>query len=130
MNRTIFIVSLFIFLAALIPGKTYGGASSSTGDKDQTTVSSSTTATTHTTDTAYRPQGYVPDAETAIRIAEEVWFPMFGKDTIEKQKPYKVSLVDGFWFVEGTLPDNALGGTVHISISQDDGTVLRAYHTR
>ncbi len=34
------------------------------------------------------PNGYVPDAETAVQIAVAVWSPIYGRDKIEQEKPY------------------------------------------
>jgi len=33
-------------------------------------------------------QCYVPDAETAIKIAVTVWEPIYGQEQISRQKPY------------------------------------------
>lgn len=74
------------------------------------------------------PAGYVPDAETAIRIAVAIWEPIYGKKKIESQKPYHATLKDGVWIVEGSLPDNALGGVALAEISKSDGTILRVSH--
>jgi hypothetical protein len=51
----------------------------------------------------YRPpNGFVPDKETAIKIAEAVWLPIYGESVLS-QKPYEVMLIDEkIWIVEGT----------------------------
>ncbi len=37
----------------------------------------------------YKPAaGYVPDQATAIGIAVAIWSPIYGKEQIEKEKPY------------------------------------------
>jgi hypothetical protein len=76
------------------------------------------------------PAGYVPDAETAIRIAVAVWEPIYGKKQIESEKPYQATLKNGVWIVEGSLPDDALGGVAVAEISKSDGTILRVTHGR
>ena len=39
---------------------------------------------------SYEPRkGYVPDVQTAIAIAVAVWIPIYGKEQIENEKPYK-----------------------------------------
>ena len=59
----------------------------------------------------YKPsQGYVPNAETAIRIALAVWEPIYGKKQIDSEKPYRATLRDGVWTVEGSLPPGWRGG--------------------
>jgi len=70
--------------------------------------------------------GYVPNEETAIRIAVAVWIPIYGKETIENEKPYKAILKDGVWYVRGSLPlpppgQAIFGGVAHAAISKEDG---------
>jgi hypothetical protein len=75
------------------------------------------------------PQGYVPDAATAINIAVAVWEPIYGKERISQQKPYKAVLVKGIWTVEGTLPKQyTVGGVAVAEIAKDDGRILRVSH--
>jgi hypothetical protein len=75
------------------------------------------------------PQGYVPDAATAIKIAVAVWEPIYGRERISQQKPYKAVLADGKWTVEGSLPKQyTLGGTAVAEISKDNGRILRVSH--
>ena len=79
----------------------------------------------------YKPsQGYVPNAETAIRIALAVWEPIYGKKQIDSEKPYRATLRDGVWTVEGSLPPGWRGGVAIAEISARDGTILRVSHGR
>jgi len=78
---------------------------------------------------SYKPKdGYVPDAQTAIAIAVAAWNPIFGKDQIAKEKPYKARLSKGIWTVEGSLPEGTPGGVAEAKISKDDGRILRVIH--
>ena len=82
------------------------------------------------------PGGYVPDAETAIKIAVAVWEPIYGREKIASQKPYMARLVGAVWIVEGSVPESQggrvlVGGGVALAeISKDDGRVLRVSHGR
>lgn len=81
----------------------------------------------------YKPkEGYVPDEATAKGIAEAVWIPVYGKELIEREKPFEAVLKEGVWTVTGTLPcpegERCLGGVAEIDISKDDGRVLRVIH--
>jgi hypothetical protein len=78
----------------------------------------------------YRPpNGYVPDKKTAIAIAVAAWIPIYGKEMIEKEKPYKATLKDGVWTVTGSLPKpNMVGGTAQAQISQETGCILKIIH--
>ncbi|MCX5849870.1 MAG: NTF2 fold immunity protein [Deltaproteobacteria bacterium] len=78
----------------------------------------------------YKPaSGYVPDEETAIKIAVAVWTPIYGKEKIEKEKPFKATLKDGIWYVNGSLPKEwNVGGVAEAEISKDDGRIIRVSH--
>ena len=64
-----------------------------------------------------KQEDYVPNAETAIKIAEAVWLPIYGKG-ICGDKP----------FVEGTLAKDAKGGVPYIEIQKSDGRILVVTH--
>ncbi len=77
----------------------------------------------------YKPApGYVPDEETAIKIAVAVWLPIYGKKQIEKEKPHKATLKDGIWHVNGSLPKGWVGGVAEAEIAKDDGRIIRISH--
>ena len=71
--------------------------------------------------------GFVPDAKTAIKIAEAIWIPIYGEH-IYKEKPYTVRLKKGVWSVEGSLPGESKGGVAFILIQKSDGKILRVIH--
>lgn len=71
---------------------------------------------------------YVPNEETAIKIAEAIWLPIYG-EKIYNQKPYIVSLVnDSIWVVTGTLAENKRGGVAYIEIQKKDCKILKVIH--
>jgi hypothetical protein len=78
--------------------------------------------------------GYVPDADTAIKIAVVVWSRIYGEREIAEQKPYRASLKDGVWTVQGSFPQApsgepaAVGGVADAEIAQADGRILRIGH--
>jgi hypothetical protein len=41
--------------------------------------------------------GYVPDSATAVRIAEAVLMPIYGKEHIESERPFIAELKDRVW---------------------------------
>jgi hypothetical protein len=78
---------------------------------------------------SYKPiEGFVPDQETAIRIAVAVWTPIYGKKQIESEKPYKATLKNGVWYITGSLPEGWLGGVAKAEIAKDDGCIIRVSH--
>jgi hypothetical protein len=74
----------------------------------------------------YKPkEGYVPNSETAVKIAEAVLIPVYGKKQIGSEEPFTARLKDGVWTVQGSLhcPDGSttcVGGVAEVKISKDD----------
>jgi hypothetical protein len=80
---------------------------------------------------SYKPkEGYVPNSQTAIKIAVAVWEPIYGEKMIAGEKPYHALLdSNNVWHVYGSLPDDyALGGTAEAEIAKDDGRILSVIH--
>lgn len=75
-------------------------------------------------------EGFVPNEETASRIAEAVWIPIYGEENIRDQKPFHASLHQGKWTVTGTLPPGVAGGTAIAVISKKDGRILSVSHSK
>jgi len=74
--------------------------------------------------------GFVPDEQTAIAIAEAVLAPIYGKQVIEKQKPFNASLSADVWTVTGSLAREELGGVFLIQISRRTAKVIRVSHSK
>ncbi len=83
------------------------------------------------------PNGFVPDAATAVKIAEAVLVPVYGEKEIESERPFKAKLKDGVWTVAGTLrcPDgkggwtsSCYGGVATIQIAKSDGRIISMVH--
>lgn len=71
--------------------------------------------------------GYVPNKETALKIAEAIWLPVFG-NIIYNSRPFVVELKDGkIWVVQGTLHEQK-GGVPYIEIQKSDCKILKMYH--
>ena len=76
----------------------------------------------------YTPsQGYVPNETTAIKIAEAVWLPIYGK-SIYSKIPFIAKLNGTVWVVEGSLPLHMRGGVPVIEIVRKTGEILRVSH--
>ena len=76
--------------------------------------------------------GFVPDKETAIKIAEAVWTPIYGSEKIDQEKPFVAELRNDIWTVSGTLNSGPgttrKGGVATIEISKKDGRIIRVSH--
>jgi hypothetical protein len=82
-------------------------------------------------------RNYVPDAVTAVRVAEAVLIPAYGQKQIESERPFHATLKDYAWTVEGTLhcPDGrggtttlCAGGTAEVKLSKIDVRILFMTH--
>jgi len=88
---------------------------------------------------------YVPNKETAIKIAEAVWLPIYGKN-IYNSLPFIASINgdSSIWHVYGTLPQSGYkvnsygdttimavrGGVPNAFINRKDGKILNIYHSK
>jgi hypothetical protein len=78
--------------------------------------------------------GFVPDKTTAISIAVAVWTPIYGKESIKSEKPYKAELKGDVWRVKGSLKKHwynygmLKGGVAEAEISKLDGRILSVNH--
>jgi hypothetical protein len=72
--------------------------------------------------------GIVPDSVTAVKIAEAIWLPVYGKE-IYNEQPFTAKINNkGIWIVEGSLPEGAVGGTAYAEIRKKDGKVIKINH--
>ena len=70
----------------------------------------------------------INDKETAISVSENILFKIYGKENIINQRPYEVYLIDGYWYLSGTLPKGMLGGTFTIILNSKNGEVIKLTH--
>ncbi|MCX6272783.1 MAG: YbbC/YhhH family protein [Bacteroidetes bacterium] len=71
--------------------------------------------------------GYVPDKTTAIKIAETIWLPIYGK-AIYEHKPFTAVLVNGnVWRITGTVHSEK-GGAPIAEIQKSDCRILLISH--
>jgi len=74
------------------------------------------------------PAGFVPDEQTAIKIAHAILTPIYGRDVLEKEEPFVAHLSNNVWTVTGSIPKDRLGGVALIEISKIDARILRVTH--
>ena len=78
--------------------------------------------------------GYVPNASTAVRIAEAVLIPVYGAKQIGYEKPFNATLDGDVWTISGTLhckttaTSICVGGTAVVQLSKSTGEVLMLVH--
>jgi hypothetical protein len=72
----------------------------------------------------------ISDSITAISIAEPILFSIYGKENITKQRPYEIYLIDNYWVISGTLPEERLGGCFLIIINAFDSKIIKITHAK
>lgn len=73
---------------------------------------------------------YVPNKETAIKIAEVILIPIYGEEILNK-RPFSAKLINNeVWRVEGTMMLDELGGVPVIEIQKSDCKILSVTHTK
>ncbi len=71
----------------------------------------------------------IKDESTAVAVAEPILFSIYGKSHVEKEKPYRVYLIDNKWYIAGRGPElNEKGGTFEIIIDAKNCKVLFLAH--
>ena len=77
------------------------------------------------------PEGFVPDAATAITIARAVLIPIYGAKLIESEEPLTAERVGDIWVVRGTTCSRdqfCVGGAAELQLSAKDGRILQVTH--
>jgi len=73
------------------------------------------------------PAGVVPDAETAKRIAEAVWFPQTAASPGDRIVAQTATLTAGVWIVIGSQTSNDINTALAAFIQKEDGKILRIH---
>ena len=80
---------------------------------------------------APRPKnGYVPDEDTAIKIAKAILEPMIGRQGVKMREPFRANLHNSVWEILGktNLPPSIRGGGgIDMRINKQTGEIL-GYH--
>jgi len=74
------------------------------------------------------PDTLIRDKETAISMAEIMLFRSYGKATITTERPYECYLIEGYWFLRGTLPKNYTSEVFEMIMSAKDGRIIKMTH--
>jgi TonB family protein len=83
--------------------------------------------------------GSIPDADTAIKVAEPEMIRIYGAGVIKSERPIAATLSGDIWIVTGTLyckdgkgriTTVCFGGVATAHLSKSDGRILNIFHTR
>jgi hypothetical protein len=74
-------------------------------------------------------EGFVPTAEIAFQIAEPLLNQIYGKETIEEEKPFSINLENDIWIIVGHIEEGLKGGVAYMEIRKSNGEILKVIHT-
>jgi hypothetical protein len=72
--------------------------------------------------------GFIPDEQTAIKVAEAILSPIYGEKQIASEHPFHATLHEGVWTIEGSLPAGWEGGVASIRIDKKSGAIISYIH--
>ena len=70
----------------------------------------------------------ITNKQLAISIAEPILFNIYGKKQILKERPYECYLIEGFWYISGTIPKGWKGGGFEIIINAKNAQIIKLTH--
>jgi hypothetical protein len=70
----------------------------------------------------------VPDEASAVRVAEKVLIPIYGRKQIESERPFTAKLHGNVWVVDGYLPPESDGGVAEVKIDKRNGRIIGVTH--
>ena len=77
---------------------------------------------------AVLPDKVIQDSQTAVDVAENTLFNIYGKENIIQQRPYDVNFTENHYVINGTLPQKMKGGTFLIILNSKDGKIIKLTH--
>jgi hypothetical protein len=72
-------------------------------------------------------EGLVSSPKIAFQIAEIIFNNIYGKEHIEKEKPFSINIENGIWIIEGSLYTRK-GGVAYMEIRKSNGEILKVCH--
>ena len=70
----------------------------------------------------------IKNEQHAISFIEPILFDIYGKDQILKEQPYECYLIEGFWYISGTIPKGWNGGCFEIIINAKNAQIIKLTH--
>jgi hypothetical protein len=71
---------------------------------------------------------YVPDEQTAIKIAEAVLIPICGNQDVAGERPFQARLEGNVWIIEGTTVKTPFGSVATVKLQRSDGRIISVIH--
>ena len=70
----------------------------------------------------------IRDSSVAVGVVEPVLFAKYGKEEILTERPYEIYLIDGYWYIRGTIPKGWKGGGFEVVLSSINGKIVKLIH--
>lgn len=73
----------------------------------------------------------ISDEDIALKIAEDKFNEVYGKDKIANEQPFKAKKInDSIWFVDGTLPKGYKGGVAYGKVDVKNKKFIKFSHSK
>ena len=66
----------------------------------------------------------------AIATVEPLLFATYGERSIVRQRPYEMYLLNGYWYITGTIPKGSKGGGFEIILSARNAQIVSLTHSK
>ena len=76
------------------------------------------------------PKPLLASKALAIATMEPLLYSRYGQAQIRQQRPYEAYLINGFWYLAGTLPKDMDGGTFEVIVEAQNGRVWQMTHSK
>lgn len=64
----------------------------------------------------------------AVATVEPLLFATYGERNIVRQRPYEMYLLNGYWYITGTIPKGSKGGGFEIILSASNARIVCLTH--
>lgn len=127
--KTVVLFAMCLFSGCNLESKKCEQIDSQENDKIEYILKDSLSSKDYASYDGYNPKdGFIATPEQVVKIAEVALSKIYGKENIEKQKPFSINLENGIWLIEGYSEDGYDGGVVYMEIKKNNGEILKVIH--
>lgn len=123
--------TLFVLLVGLlVTAPSYGQTLSTRSTLGEVHAREQVQQATKTSTQVPFPKPLLASKALAIATVEPLLLSRYGQAQIRQQRPYEAYLINGFWYIAGTLPKDTDGGTFEVIVEAQNGRVWQMTHSK
>ena len=66
--------------------------------------------------------------KAVLKVFREKLYQTYGRKNIDRQKPFQLHFIDGYWVIFGTLPRNRVGGVFEAIYDVNERRIVHVMH--